>query len=831
MATTTTIAPTGNQDTDGLLYGRKWSGTVTYSFPDSTSDYTSSTGVSTGLLGTTVNMNLYGGGELQAPDFGQVSAAQQQAAHAAMGQVAAYTNLSIEYAGTDSADIRIAQSSMANPTAYSYYPGSNAGGDVWFGTQTNYQNPVMGNYAYLTHLHEIGHALGLKHAHEAGGVAGVTVPAAHDGLEYTVMSYRSYIGGPAGSYSNETYGYPTTYMMNDIRALQEMYGADYTTNGGNTVYTWNVMTGEFSIDGVGQGQPGGATGGASANNVFMTVWDGGGNDTYNFSNYTTGVTADLNPGSSSITSSTQLAYLGGGQYAHGNVYNAYLFNGDARSYIENAVGGSGADKLIGNPIGNRLDGGGGADILTGGGGDDTFVFSASYGSDVITDFTAGGTIDEIDLSGYSSYHQLSDVLRSASQVGANTVVAFGAGNSLTLQNVSMASLTASDFIFTPEANRAPTAITLAKTTIQENLAGGTIGALAVSDPDGDTAFTFTTSDARFQVTGGPGAYQLALASGVALDYETERSVNVAVTAADAEGLSATQTFTIGVVDMPGATITGSSGNDIIDGTRSVSGQPGPTAENDVIRSMGGNDTVHGLAGDDAIDGGTGNDALYGDAGNDALLGGAGTDRLDGGAGNDALVVMGTGDVSDVLVGGTGTDTVLVAGTGSVTLAGFNAATASVEAWAGNGAAVLGTTAANTFDFGGLTSMSGIAYVDGSSGDDALIGSRFADDLRGGAGIDGFIGGAGDDRLTGGAGNDLFGFVKGHGHDTITDFVAGSSVADRIQLDDQEFANFAAVKAASHQVGNDVVISTDSFDSITLSNVDLDTLHQNDFVFV
>src|SRR6185436_1095007 len=123
MATTTTIAPTGNQDTDGLLYGRKWSGTVTYSFPDSTSDYASSTGVSAGLLGTTVNLNLYGGGELQAPDFGQVSAAQQQAVHAAMDQVEAYTNLSIEYAGTDSADIRIAQSSMANPTAYSYYPG------------------------------------------------------------------------------------------------------------------------------------------------------------------------------------------------------------------------------------------------------------------------------------------------------------------------------------------------------------------------------------------------------------------------------------------------------------------------------------------------------------------------------------------------------------------------------------------------------------------------------------------------------------------------------------------------------------------------------------
>jgi hypothetical protein len=62
---------------------------------------------------------------------------------------------------------------------------------------------------------------------------------------------------------------------------------------------------------------------------------------YDFSNYTTGVTADLNPGAAS-TSSAQLAYLGGGQSAHGNVYNAYLFNGDPRSYIENAIGGSGA---------------------------------------------------------------------------------------------------------------------------------------------------------------------------------------------------------------------------------------------------------------------------------------------------------------------------------------------------------------------------------------------------------------------------------------------------------------------------------------------------------
>jgi hypothetical protein len=101
------------------------------------------------------------------------------------------------------------------------------------------------------------------------------------------MSYRSYVGGPTTGYTNETYGFPTTYMMNDIRALQEMYGADFTTNSSNTVYKWSPTTGEFFIDGVAQGQPGGAGAPASANIVFMTVWDGGGNDTYDFSNYTT----------------------------------------------------------------------------------------------------------------------------------------------------------------------------------------------------------------------------------------------------------------------------------------------------------------------------------------------------------------------------------------------------------------------------------------------------------------------------------------------------------------------------------------------------------------
>ncbi|MCP5883053.1 M10 family metallopeptidase C-terminal domain-containing protein, partial [Klebsiella pneumoniae] len=95
---------------------------------------------------------------------------------------------------------------------------------------------------------------------------------------------------------------------------------DYTTQSGNTVYTWNSTTGQQFINGVGQLAPGGGVGG-SANRIYETVWDGGGVDTYDLSNYTTNLSINLNPGASSVFSSVQLANLGNGHYASGNVYN------------------------------------------------------------------------------------------------------------------------------------------------------------------------------------------------------------------------------------------------------------------------------------------------------------------------------------------------------------------------------------------------------------------------------------------------------------------------------------------------------------------------------
>jgi serralysin len=171
-----------------------------------------------------------------------------------------------------------------------------------------------------------------------------------------------------------------------------MYGANYTTNSGSTVYSWSATTGEMFVNGVGMGAPAG-------NKIFMTIWDGGGNDTYDFSNYTTNLKVDLNPGGWTTASTTQLASLGSGHYAAGNIANALLYKGNTASLIENAVGGSGSDNLIGNVADNKFTGGRGNDVMDGGAGNDTAIYSgvmSAYswsqdadGSWTITDLRTG----------------------------------------------------------------------------------------------------------------------------------------------------------------------------------------------------------------------------------------------------------------------------------------------------------------------------------------------------------------------------------------------------------------------------------------------------------
>ncbi|PTM95015.1 M10 family metallopeptidase [Mycoplana dimorpha] len=372
--TTKTITASGSDLVDSVLGEEAWSGSVTYAFPTSSSQYDYP--------------------QHSEPDegFRTVSDKVKQAALFAMEQsygssandgfsVEGFTNIALSQASSPAtANIRLAESTYQNPTAKTFFPGQYAeAGDLWLGsdlagTANDLRNPVAGNYAWHTVIHELGHAFGLNHAHDGEGLA--TMPSQYDSLEYTVMTYHTFVGDTGGRYTYGPNDAPQTFMMADIAALQRMYGADYTTNAGDTTYKWTPDSGTTYVNGVAAIAPG-------ANRIFATIWDGGGTDTYDLSAYKKSVSIDLAPGKHSAFSDVQLAYLGGGDndgFARGNIFNALLHDGDTRSLIENAKGGSGSDTIYGNEAGNKLFGNAGNDKLYGLSGNDSLFGGAGNDS-------------------------------------------------------------------------------------------------------------------------------------------------------------------------------------------------------------------------------------------------------------------------------------------------------------------------------------------------------------------------------------------------------------------------------------------------------------------
>jgi serralysin len=227
------------------------------------------------------------------------------------------------------------------------------------------------------------------------------------------MSYRDYDGDSLNGYS--TSYYPTTYMLNDILALQYLYGVNTTSNAGDTVYSWGATT-----------------------RVYECLWDVGGNDTVDASSQTLACTINLNGGT---WSSIGTSFNNGSGQVRNDLGIAYTVSGIAGvdNHIENAVGSALSDTLIGNEVANVLTGGAGADTLTGGAGADVFRFvTTAQGGDALVDFTSGTDRIQVVSSNFGGL-AVGTLAASRFVSGASPVAADA--NAVFLYNTSTGQLT------------------------------------------------------------------------------------------------------------------------------------------------------------------------------------------------------------------------------------------------------------------------------------------------------------------------------------------------------------------------------------------------------
>ena len=348
---------------DQLVSGASWAGSViTYAFP-------------------TVSSAIYGSTERTG--FQALTAPQQTTAQLSLQTWDDLMAADLQKTTATSSNIEFGFSSTGVSYAHAYFPTT---GSLWLSSaHTNLTTARLGQHGFMTYVHEEGHALGLDHMGNYDGAGTWTPSSYQDSAVFSVMSYfgpnwgsgtqagqglvawADWVGADGKLYS------PQTPMINDIMAIQSIYGVETSTRTGDTIYGFNCnISGtaaqlyNFSIN----------------NNPIMALFDSAGNDTLDLSGWSTNSTINLLPGSFSscnnMTSNISIAYS---------------------CAIENAVGGAGSDQLTGNDLNNRLDGGAGDDTLIGGMGDDILI--GGLGNNTLD---GGAGDDQVNFSGsFTSY--------------------------------------------------------------------------------------------------------------------------------------------------------------------------------------------------------------------------------------------------------------------------------------------------------------------------------------------------------------------------------------------------------------------------------------------
>jgi Ca2+-binding RTX toxin-like protein len=347
-------------------------------------------------------------------------------------------------------------------------------------------------------------------------------------------------------------------MVNDVMAIQAIYGAETTTRTGDTVYGFNSnITGSaatfynFDLNG----------------NPILTIYDSAGVDTLDLSGYTTRCNISLVGGT--YSDCNEMTY---------NIGIAYS------AVIENAVGGSAADTLTGNAIANMLTGGRGSDTIDGGGGNDIAVFSGDYSNYTVVS------------NGNGSFTVTDNV---------------GNDGSDTLISIELLRFRDRDVI-EGDSNTAPVlAQAIADQRADADIPFSfTIPAGSFTDPNGDALtyaaelrdgtplpewLSFNARTGTF--SGKPGAGDVG-------------TISVVVFASDGNE-RATDTFDIVINDT-----TGGNGEDIF-GTFASDTLSG-TGESERIFGLLGKDEIFAGDGNDILYGGNGADFLWGEAGADTF---------------------------------------------------------------------------------------------------------------------------------------------------------------------------------------------------------------------
>ena len=744
--TISTISTSGDNAIDSLLQSYRWgsgSGTVemTYSFGTSSSVYIS-------------------GYSEPSNGFGEFSDHQKAATRSALDYWSNVANINFTEV-TDSAsvagDLRFAKSSDPS-TAWAYLPTTSPkGGDVWVGPSSYYNDMSEGTYGFATMLHEIGHALGLMHTHQGSTIATSDI----DWTGYSIMSYRSYENAPLTGYTQSYY--PTTPMINDVKAIQHIYGANTSHNTGDTTYSWT-------------------TGGR----VLETIWDAGGTDTIDWSNQSSAAEINLNSG--------VWSKLGPTYYSKFPTTEDRTLMIAENAVIENATGGSGNDTITGNAVANVLTGGAGNDTLSGGDGNDTLI--GGDGNDTLIGGTGSDTLNGGDgndtyivsdsnatIQEGSSPSNGTDTLQTSVSYTLGGSAGYGIENiELTLS--SDINITAGNIDNTITGNAGANVIT----------GGG--GDDTITGGSGNDRFVFAAgfgNDTITDFTMGNGSVDTLDFSSYGYSYYSEIQNNISFADVNGNAVLTLGSDTLTLTGVSSAdlhmddffgvvagategddTLTGSSGDNVIDGL----------GGNDTLSGGDGNDLLRGGTGNDTVNGDAGNDTLYGDAGEDTLTGGGGDDALHGGSGRDVFVFsLGEGNdtihdfqvgfdkinlsglnVSDfnALLGYTqdvGSDAVITRSIYTLTLKNISKAQFQQSDFIG--VDPVGTSGNDT-----LIGFDTDDAIDGLAGNDTINGAGGNDTLTGGDGNDRLIGGTGDDSMSGGTGDDTY--VVDSTSDTVTE---------------------------------------------------------------